>query len=72
MLRFEFGLHIAAQDYLKYYRGEVRNVVACCADGRTVQFPATLLIPFVSSGGIRGSFVLTCDEDGKAAKLTKR
>ncbi len=71
MLRFEFALHIAAQDYLKYYRGEVRHVVARCADGRTVQFPATLLIPFVNSGGIRGSFVLTCDEGGKGAQLQR-
>jgi hypothetical protein len=72
MLRFEFGLHISAQDYLPYYRGEVRNVLARCADGRTVQFPATLLTPFVSSGGIRGSFVLTCDEGGKGALLQRR
>ena len=71
MLRFEFGLNIPAQDYLLYYRGEVKNVLARCADGRTVQFPATLLTPFVSSGGIRGSFVLTCDEGGKGAQLQR-
>ncbi len=72
MLRFEFDLHIAAQDYLQYYRGEVRHVVARCTDGRTVQFPAPLLIPFVSSGGIRGSFVLTCDASGKGAQLQRQ
>jgi len=72
MHRFEFGLHISSLEYLPYYRGEVRNVLARCADGRTVQFPATLLTPFVSSGGIRGSFVLTCDDDGKGAQLQRR
>ena len=72
MPRFEFGLHISAQDYLPYYRGDVRHVVARCADGRSVQFPATLLVPFVSSGGIRGSFVLTCDESGKGAQLQRK
>lgn len=72
MRRFEFGLHISAQDYLPYYRGDIRHVVARCADGRTVQFPATLLLPFVSSGGIRGSFVLTCDDNGKGAQLQRR
>ncbi len=69
---FEFGLHISAQDYLPYYRGEVRHVVARCGDGSRVQFPATLLVPFVSSGGIRGSFVLTCDDSGKGAQLQRK
>ncbi len=72
MPHFEFGLHISAQDYLPYYRGDVRHVVALCADGSRVQFPATLLVPFVSSGGIRGSFVLTCDDSGKGAQLQRK
>lgn len=72
MRSFEFGLHISSLDYLPYYRGEVRNVLARCPDGQTVQFPATLLTPFVTSGGISGSFVLTCDDDGKGARLQRR
>ena len=54
------------------YLGHAYNGWQSQADGRTVQFPATLLTPFVSSGGIRGSFVLTCDERGKGAKLQRR
>lgn len=60
MNRFEFSVHISSQEYLPYYRGEVRNVLSRCSDGRTVQFPATLLKPFVTNGGIRDNFVLTC------------
>lgn len=72
MNRFDFNLNLSAQGYLQYYRGSVDKVVAKCADGSTVQFPARLLTPFVTSWGIRGAFVLTCDEDGKAARLAKR
>lgn len=71
MHRFEFSLHISAQDYLPYYRGEVRQVLARCTDGRRVQFPAALLTPFVSSGGVRGQFVLTCDDGGTGARLQR-
>ena len=72
MHRFEFGLSISAQDYLQFYRGEVRNVLARCQDGRTVQFPATLLTPFVTGRGIHGNFVLTCDSEGKGSRLQRQ
>ncbi len=72
MNRFVFNLSISTQEYLPYYRGVVNKVVATCNDGTTVQFPAGLLTPFVTSGGIRGAFVLTCDEGGKGAQLRRR
>jgi hypothetical protein len=71
MIRFEFGLAISAQEYLQYYRGSVNKVIATCVDGRTVQFPAGLLTPFVTTAGIRGRFVLTCDDGGKGAELNR-
>ena len=72
MIRFEFGLAISAQEYLQYYRGSVNKVIATCADGKTVQFPAGLLTPFVTSGGVRGRFVLTCGDTGKGAVLKRQ
>ena len=72
MIRFEFGLDISAQDYLRHYRGNINKVIATCADGKTVQFPSGLLTPFVTSSGVRGRFVLTCDDTGKGAALTRR
>ncbi|MFM6993183.1 MAG: DUF2835 family protein [Rhodoferax sp.] len=72
MVQFEFHLHIATTEYLQYYKGQVRSVVARCHDGRTVQFPAGLLTPFVSSSGVHGNFVLTCGADGKGADLRRR
>jgi polygalacturonase len=72
MRHFEFALNISTLDYQHYYRGSINQVIASCADGKTVQFPAGLLTPFVSSGGVRGSFVLTCDDAGKGAALKRR
>ncbi len=72
MAHFVFHLNLSAQEYLQYYKGSVNKVVAKCADGTSVQFPAGLLTPFVTTGGIRGVFELTCSDDGKGAQLKRR
>lgn len=71
MKRFEFHLSISAERYLDYYRGIARQVVVRCPGGVTIQFPASLLQPFVTSAGIEGDFVLTCDEQNKGAELRR-
>ena len=71
MKRFEFVLSISSQQYLAYYRGSVRQVVAQSTTGATVQFPAALLTPFVTTAGISGRFVLTCEDNGKGAELRR-
>lgn len=69
--QFEFALSISAQQYVQYYRGTVRQVLAQTTTGATVQFPAGLLAPFVTSAGVRGRFVLTCEESGRGAQLKR-
>ncbi|MEO7107938.1 MAG: DUF2835 family protein [Rhodoferax sp.] len=71
MQQFEFQIRLTAQEYLNYYRGTVSQVVASSTSGATVQFPAALLKPFVTSGGIYGRFLLTCDDDHKNSQLKK-
>ena len=71
MVRFEFSLNISSAEYLAYYRGSANQVLARCTDGRTVQFPALLLKPFLTSAGVRGQFVLTCSDNGTGSTLTK-
>jgi hypothetical protein len=72
MNRFEFSISLSAQECLRYYGGSINKVVAKCFDGRTVQFPAALLTPFVTGSGVHGAFVMTCDSEGKGAKLNRR
>ena len=71
MKRYEFHLHISAEQYLDYYRGLIRHVRVRCADGQTLQFPASLLQKFVAADGIHGDFVLTCDEHNKGSELRR-
>ena len=72
MNRYEFRLHISSEAYLDYYRGTIRHVIARCANGQTVQFPASLLQGFVTVEGIHGAFVLTCDENNKCVSLQRQ
>jgi hypothetical protein len=69
--RYEFDLDMTPEEYLDYYRGILKCVMVRSTGGQTVQFPASLLHPFLLPAGIRGHFVLTCDEHHKQPKLTK-
>jgi hypothetical protein len=71
MKRYEFDLSISPEEFLDYYRGVARHVVALSRCGRTVQFPASLLQRFLTPEGIRGSFVLTCDEHHRKPALKR-
>jgi uncharacterized protein DUF2835 len=71
MNRYEFHLRITADQYLDYYRGTVRHVVARCTTGQNVQFPASLLQQFVTPEGIRGHFALICDEQLQNPRLER-
>jgi len=69
--RFQFHLNLSTEQYLDYYRGLARQVIARGSDGLTVSFPASLLKPFVLPTGIHGDFVLTCDDQNKGPVLKK-
>jgi hypothetical protein len=71
MKRYAFFLHISAEQYLEYYRGTAKSVVARANSGQTVQFPASLLQRFVSTEGIHGDFVLVCDDNNKCVELRR-
>ncbi len=61
--RICFRLYIAADEYKKYYSGEIRYVLARSYDGRSVKFPASYLRRFVSHGGVSGEFEIEYDEN---------
>ncbi len=60
-----FSLSLTADEYLPYYQGIVKNVQVISHDGRTLRFPANVLRPFVTHGGINGTFVLEYDHNNK-------
>jgi len=71
MKQFEFRLNITEQQYLNYYRGSVKQVIVRSTTGATIQFPASLLTKFVTSGGVQGHFMLTCDEAHKGSEVRR-
>jgi len=71
MIRYEFHLRITADQYLDYYRGTARHVIARCSTGQNVQFPASLLQQFVTKDGISGTFALTCDDQLRNSRLER-
>jgi len=71
MIRYEFHLRITADQYLDYYRGTARHVIARCTTGQNVQFPASLLQQFVTKDGISGTFALTCDDQLRNSRLER-
>ena len=71
MKRYEFRLDIPPEHYLDYYLGAAKHVVARCPDGLVLQFPASLLTPFVTPEGIHGRFALVCDDANRGARLSR-
>lgn len=54
-----------------YYQGMARQVVVKAFDGRTLQFPANVLRPFVTHSGVSGLFVICVDQHNKLVGIEK-
>lgn len=66
-----FSLNIPAERYKSYYQGVAQNVVTTSHDGRTVQFPANVLWPFLTHSGISGEFVIEFDRRGRFVDIVR-
>ncbi|WP_067866988.1 DUF2835 domain-containing protein [Neptuniibacter marinus] len=64
-------LHISADKYILMYQGVAQNVFAHALDGRSVQFPAKILKPFLLKDGVKGRFRITFDDQGKYKGIDK-
>ena len=71
MTYYEFNLRIPAAQYLDFYRGSMRQVIAKSTTGQKVQFPASLLQQHVGHDGIHGRFVLTVGANNKCISLER-
>ena len=64
-------LVISADEYLRYYEGTASVVLVQARDGRTIQFPASMLRRFVDHEGVRGTFLLRCDANNKLISMER-
>lgn len=71
MLEITVRLSISRDNYLAWYQGAVREVLARSIDGRTVRFPANILRSFVDNSGVNGTFSIEFDANGKFKGIRK-
>ncbi|MDO6745735.1 DUF2835 domain-containing protein [Gilvimarinus sp. 1_MG-2023] len=58
-------LVIRAEEFERWYYGSAQDVIARAIDGRKVRFPASILRPYVSHGGISGRFRILFDQNNR-------
>ncbi len=71
MNEIRFRLEISAQEYLRYYQGEVDFVRVTIAGGQTIQFPANTLQKHVDQSGVNGSFRIVFDDNNKMISMER-
>ena len=64
-------LNIPADEYQKYYQQQGTLVHCQARDGRTVQFPATILHRYISHSGVQGAFKIQFSDEGKFESIEK-
>ena len=68
---FRFSLALTREEYLSYYAGAARWVVAKAFEGETIRFPASFLREFVSEDGVHGMFEMVVDDNDKLISLKR-
>ena len=71
MHQISFSISISAEQFLEYYRGTAKNVYLRLSNGKSVQFPANILQPFVQREGVHGTFVLRFDNNHKLVDIKR-
>ena len=67
----KFSIQIDASEIEKYYQGRVRNILVKANNGLKIQFPANLILPYVTHSGVSGQFILQYEDNGKATSLRR-
>ncbi|WP_415884175.1 DUF2835 domain-containing protein [Neptuniibacter sp. QD29_5] len=64
-------IRISSEKFLMLYQGVAETVYTRSLDGRSVQFPARILKPFLLRDGINGRFKILFDDQGKYQGIEK-
>ena len=64
-------LSIGPEEWIKLYQGVATDVHTTARDGRSVRFPARILSRFYLRDGVRGSFRIVFDNQGKFAGIER-
>ncbi|KAA1173820.1 DUF2835 family protein [Marinobacter salinexigens] len=71
MQQIVVDINIGPDEWIKLYQGVASDVHARARDGRSVRFPARILSRFCLSDGVRGSFRIVFDDQGKFQSVSR-
>lgn len=71
MKEFRFRINISFEEMERYYRGQASIAIVRTYSGSVLQLPAMRLRPFLTSEGVRGEFLLRCDDDYRFVSLQR-
>lgn len=71
MQRIIVDISIPPEEWIRLYQGHVTDVHARARDGRSVRFPARILSRFFLEDGIRGSFCILFDDQGRFVSVER-
>lgn len=66
-----FNINLSYEKFFEVYKGHAKYVVVKAIDGRTLQFPAEILKPYLTHTGIQGRFIIYFDDKNKFKSLEK-
>lgn len=64
-------LYLTPEQMQAFYAGRVQQVSARDYYGRRIQFPVSVLRPYVDKNGVRGRFVLEVDPQSKLRTIRR-
>ena len=59
------AIDFSYDEFLPFYEGRVKDVIAPGLDGKSVRFPAHTLRPYLTHSGIAGIFELRMDQNNR-------
>ncbi|MBV7314612.1 DUF2835 domain-containing protein [Shewanella sp. NIFS-20-20] len=68
---FRFSIQLNYGEFLPYYQGEINRVEVRSHQGQVLWVHARHLRRFLTSNGIRGTFEIQIDENGRLLSLNK-
>ena len=64
-------LNISSLQFQRLYQGVANEVNAVSVDGRKVRFPAAILRPYITHGGVVGTFAIHFSPDNRYERIEK-
>jgi hypothetical protein len=71
MQQITVDIIISPDEWIKLYQGSATDIHTTTRDGRSVRFPARILSRFYLQNGIRGSFRILFDGQGKFVSVER-